>query len=160
MVWKSRSNGNALRSMNNPRPTMHTIYRTLFLCLWMLPMASVYAEHPLPTTPSKPTHVGEIHRISPKLDALIAPVVPGPFPANANLGDPGALPNGGAAMRFTGPFNLSGSPSLTMCGGFDSDGAPIGFQLVGPRLAEERLLMLGAAFQDATEHHLRRPSLS
>ena len=93
------------------------------------------------------------------LDALLAPVVPGPFPANANLGDPGALPNGDAAMRFTGPFNLSGSPSLTMCGGFDDGGAPIGFQLVGQRLSESRLLELGAAYQDATDHHTRRPDL-
>lgn len=93
------------------------------------------------------------------LDALLAPVVPGAFPADANLGDPGALPNGGAAMRFTGPFNLSGSPSLTMCGGFDDEGAPIGFQLVGPRLSEGRLLELGASYQDATDHHARRPPL-
>ena len=65
------------------------------------------------------------------LDALLAPVIPGPFPADANLGRPETLPNGGAAMRFTGPFNMSGSPSLAMCGGFDDEGAPIGFQLVG-----------------------------
>jgi amidase len=62
-------------------------------------------------------------------------------------------------MRFTGPFNLSGSPSLTMCGGFDDGGAPIGFQLVGQRLSESRLLELGAAYQDATDHHTRRPDL-
>ncbi|MBB83376.1 MAG: Asp-tRNA(Asn)/Glu-tRNA(Gln) amidotransferase GatCAB subunit A [Deltaproteobacteria bacterium] len=93
------------------------------------------------------------------LDALLAPVIPGPFPANANLGDPGALPNGAAAMRFTGPFNMSGSPSLTMCGGFDEDGAPIGFQIVGPRLSESTLLALGAAYQDATDFHTRRPAL-
>lgn len=93
------------------------------------------------------------------LDALLAPVIPGPFPAGANLGDPGALPHGGAAMRFTGPFNMSGSPSLTMCGGFDDDGAPIGFQLVGAKLAESKLLALGAAYQEATDFHTKHPAL-
>lgn len=93
------------------------------------------------------------------LDALLAPVIPGPFPADANLGDPGVLPHGGAAMRFTGPFNMSGSPSLTMCGGFDDAGAPVGFQIVGAKLAESKLLELGAAYQDATDFHTKHPEL-
>ncbi|MCR9093212.1 MAG: amidase [bacterium] len=93
------------------------------------------------------------------LDAVLAPVIPGPFPADANLGSPELLPNGGAAMRFTGPFNMSGSPSLTMCGGFDDEGAPIGFQLVGAKLEESKLLALGAAYQDATDFHTKHPPL-
>ena len=86
-------------------------------------------------------------------------MIPGPFPADANLGDPGVLPHGGAAMRFTGPFNMSGSPSLTMCGGFDDAGAPVGFQIVGAKLAESKLLELGAAYQDATDFHTKHPEL-
>ena len=86
-------------------------------------------------------------------------MIPGPFPADANLGDPGGLPHGGAAMRFTGPFNMSGSPSLTMCGGFDDAGAPVGFQIVGAKLAESKLLALGAAYQDATDFHTKHPEL-
>lgn len=93
------------------------------------------------------------------LDAILSPVVPGRFPANANLGDPGSLPHGAAAMRFTSPFDLSGSPSLTLCGGFDGDGAPIGFQLVGAHDDEATLCALGAAFQRETDHHRRRPPL-
>lgn len=91
------------------------------------------------------------------LDAILCPVIPGKFPANANLGDPGSLPNGEAAMRFTSPFNLSGSPSLTCCGGFDSEGAPVGFQIVGAHLAESTLLELGVAYQSLTDHHDQRP---
>ena len=93
------------------------------------------------------------------LDAILAPVVPGAFPADANLADPGAIPNGGAAMRFTSPFNLAGSPSLTVCGGFDADAAPVGFQLIGAGLDESLLLEMGAAYQGATDHHTRHPSL-
>ena len=46
-----------------------------------------------------------------------------------------------------------------MCGGFDDEGAPIGFQLVGARLEESKLLALGAAYQDATDFHTKHPSL-
>lgn len=60
-------------------------------------------------------------------------------------------------MRFTSPFNLSGSPSLTLCGGFDHEASPIGFQLVGRHLDEARLLELGAAYQSTTDHHLQHP---
>ena len=34
-------------------------------------------------------------------------------------------------LLFSIPFNLTGLPALTMSGGFDKRGAPIGFQLVG-----------------------------
>jgi amidase len=37
---------------------------------------------------------------------------------------------------------------------------PIGFQLVGPALGESALLAAGAAFQRATDWHLRRPPLA
>ena len=93
------------------------------------------------------------------LDAIIAPVIPGLFAANVNLADVAATPGAATAMRFTSPFNLSGSPSLTMPGGFDSEGAPIGFQLVGAHLAESKLLALGSAFQAATDWHSSHPSL-
>jgi len=91
------------------------------------------------------------------LDGIVVPVSVGRFPANANLGDPGSLPYGAAAMRFTSPFNLSGSPSLTLCGGFDCDGVPVGFQIVGRHCDEGGLLEIGAAYQAATEHHKARP---
>ena len=92
------------------------------------------------------------------LDAILAPVIPGRFAANVNLAASHDIPYGEATVRFTSPFNLSGSPSLTMCGGFDGEGAPLGFQLVGAHLNELGLLTLGAAYQGITDHHLRRPA--
>jgi amidase len=91
------------------------------------------------------------------LDAILAPVIPGLFPANTNLGDVAANPGASVAMRFTSPFNLSGSPSLTLPGGFDPEGAPIGFQLVGAHRAESKLLALGTAYQSKTDHHRQHP---
>ncbi|MFK7895669.1 MAG: amidase [Myxococcota bacterium] len=94
-----------------------------------------------------------------EVDAFAAPVIPGPLVANTNLADPEKFPEAGAAVRYTTPFNLSGSPSLTFPIGFDSGAAPIGFQLVGPHLAEPVLLRLGAAYQTATDWHTRHPEI-
>ncbi len=43
--------------------------------------------------------------------------------------------------------------------GFSGEGAPIGFQLVGPHLAEEVLLRAGHAYQQATDWHTRHPAV-
>lgn len=50
-------------------------------------------------------------------------------------------------------------PALTMNGGFDKRGAPIGFQLVGKHLSEDLLLRAGHAFQSITDWHTRHPAL-
>jgi amidase len=60
-------------------------------------------------------------------------------------------------LLFTAPFDLSGSPTITLPGGLASSGLPIGFQLVGRHLDEALLLRAGHAFQQATDWHLARP---
>jgi amidase len=61
--------------------------------------------------------------------------------------------------RFTCPFPMSGSPTLTFPAGSTEDGLPIDMQLVGPHLREDLLVRAGRAFQDATGWHRRRPAL-
>ncbi|MBL6750359.1 MAG: amidase [Nevskia sp.] len=61
------------------------------------------------------------------------------------------------AIRFTGPFDVSGSPTLTLCNGFDAKGLPLSFQLAGPHLSEGLLFKAGAAYQRVTDWHLRHP---
>ncbi|WP_070377827.1 amidase [Rhodococcus sp. WMMA185] len=60
-------------------------------------------------------------------------------------------------FRYTAPFNFSGNPTITLPGGFDESGVPIGFQLVARHLDELLLAQAGSAFQSATDWHLRRP---
>ena len=60
-------------------------------------------------------------------------------------------------LLFTGPFDFSGSPTITLPGGFAASGLPIGFQLIGRHLDEALLLRAGHCFQQATDWHLRRP---
>ncbi|MEZ5727067.1 MAG: amidase [Burkholderiaceae bacterium] len=70
------------------------------------------------------------------------------------LNDPAA---GLARRRFTAPFDMSRSPTLTLPGGQTADGVPIGFQIIGAHFDEARILAAGHAFQAATDWHRRRP---
>lgn len=65
---------------------------------------------------------------------------------------------GDAVFRFTTPFNASGAPALTLPCGYTADGRPVAFQLIGNHGSEALLLKVGHAYQQATDHHLRRPA--
>jgi aspartyl-tRNA(Asn)/glutamyl-tRNA(Gln) amidotransferase subunit A len=60
---------------------------------------------------------------------------------------------------FTLPANLAGVPSLAFPVGFDAEGLPIGMQLMGPVLGEERLFHIAAAYQRVSDWHLRKPAM-
>ena len=103
---------------------------------------------------------GAMARLHEVVDIVALPVLPVPTPTLAILAQGGNDPEIVAAMlRFTAPFDYSGQPCLTLPGGFDSGGMPIGFQLVGPLLGEAKLLRAGRAFQRATDWPRRRPPL-
>lgn len=60
-------------------------------------------------------------------------------------------------QRYTAPFDLTGSPTITLPGGFASVGLSIGFQLIARHLAEQTLVRAGVAFQAVTGWHNRHP---
>jgi amidase len=49
--------------------------------------------------------------------------------------------------QFTIPADLAGTPALAMPCGFSDDGRPYTFQLLGTKLSEEKLCMLGHAYE-------------
>ena len=59
----------------------------------------------------------------------------------------------GMLLRFTAPFDYTGSPVITLTSGFTRAGTPIAFQLVGRHLEEDLLLRAGHAYQQATDWH-------
>jgi amidase len=63
-------------------------------------------------------------------------------------------------MRFTAPFNFSGSPTLSVPCGFTDGGLPYSLQLVGRHGDEAQLCRLGHVYEQATEWHRRRPPIS
>jgi Asp-tRNA(Asn)/Glu-tRNA(Gln) amidotransferase A subunit family amidase len=58
-----------------------------------------------------------------------------------------------------GVTNLTGHPEISLPSGFDSKGQPASLRLTGKLFGEEDMLLLAAAFQSKTDHHLRRPKL-
>ena len=57
------------------------------------------------------------------------------------------------------PVNYLGLPVLVIPAGRSRGGLPIGLQLIGRPFGDETLIALGAAFQAATDHHRRMPTL-
>jgi len=62
----------------------------------------------------------------------------------------------GVLARYTGVWVLSRTPALSVPIGFVQD-MPVGMQLVGRPFEEGVLLRTAAAYQSATDWHLRRP---
>ena len=98
-----------------------------------------------------------------KVDVLVLPT--GPVTAPPVESFPGiqskehALTGLAGRISFTGPFNLAGTPALSVPCGFSSTGMPIGLQIVGRPFEEETVLKLAYAFEQSTDWHNRRPSL-
>ena len=90
------------------------------------------------------------------VDALVAPVSPiVAFPIGERSDDPVRMY---LVDVYTLPVNIAGLPAMSVPCGF-SDGLPVGLQLIGPHLAEARLLNIAHAYQQATDWHKRRPAL-
>jgi amidase len=75
----------------------------------------------------------------------------------ATLGENPGLITG--LLRFSCPFDMTGSPTITLPGGFTESGGPVAFQFVGRHLDEARLVAAGDAFQRVTDWHRHHPSL-
>jgi aspartyl-tRNA(Asn)/glutamyl-tRNA(Gln) amidotransferase subunit A len=61
---------------------------------------------------------------------------------------------------FTGIWNLTGLPALSIPCGFSSSGLPIGLQIVGKPFDEPTVLRVGDAYQQLTDWHTRAPELA
>ncbi|HXH46299.1 MAG TPA: amidase [Bradyrhizobium sp.] len=75
----------------------------------------------------------------------------------ATLGEDASLIGG--LLRFTCPFDMTGSPTVTLPGGFAANGGPVGFQFVGRHFDEATLVRAGDAFQRVTDWHKRHPAI-
>jgi aspartyl-tRNA(Asn)/glutamyl-tRNA(Gln) amidotransferase subunit A len=60
---------------------------------------------------------------------------------------------------LTMPFNVTGSPAMSVCCGFTETGLPLSFQIVGKRFADATVLRAADAYERATPWRSRRPSL-
>jgi aspartyl-tRNA(Asn)/glutamyl-tRNA(Gln) amidotransferase subunit A len=61
---------------------------------------------------------------------------------------------------YTGAFNLTGLPSLSIPCGFSGRGLPLSIMLSGRPFDEATVLRVGHAYQGATDWHTRHPNLA
>jgi aspartyl-tRNA(Asn)/glutamyl-tRNA(Gln) amidotransferase subunit A len=91
------------------------------------------------------------------VDAIAAPVAPTTaFRLGEHRDDPLAMY---LEDVFTLPANLAGVPALAFPVGFDTQGLPVGLQLMGPHFQEALLFQVVHAYQQITDWHLRKPPL-
>jgi aspartyl-tRNA(Asn)/glutamyl-tRNA(Gln) amidotransferase subunit A len=89
-------------------------------------------------------------------DAILSPTSPTvAFKIGEKAADPLAMY---LSDVCTIPANMAGTPGVSIPGGF-SDGLPVGLQILGPALGEEKLLQVAYAYEQATDWHKRRPTL-
>lgn len=92
------------------------------------------------------------------IDCMLIPTMPIPIPTLDKMGEYGGDPsilNG--ILRFTAPFNFSGTPTITLPNGIDSRGLPLSMQLAAPHLREDILVRAGHAYQTMTDWHRKIP---
>lgn len=57
------------------------------------------------------------------------------------------------------PSSLAGLTGISMPCGFSKAGLPIGFQIIGPQFAEEKILNIGHKYQQENPLYLKKPNL-
>ena len=100
---------------------------------------------------------GDFDKAFEQVDVIAAPTMPTTaFKIGEKSQDP-------IQMYLTDVFTLSSSLA-GICGiavpcGFDENTLPIGLQLLGPYMQENKILQVAAAYEQSTEWHLREPEL-
>ncbi|ANU26210.1 amidase [Planococcus versutus] len=92
----------------------------------------------------------DVTRLFKSIDFLLLPTVAFAAPAE----DPVIGSSEEDEMVFTGPFNISGHPAVTINMGFTENGLPVGMQLVAPHFRDIELLQAAAQLE-----HLRAVKL-
>jgi amidase len=103
---------------------------------------------------------GRVAALFQGIDLLLIPTTAAASPSLAQmdgLAEDAALLS--ALLRYTCPFDMSGSPTITLPGGFTPQGMPIAFQFVARHFEEDLLVRAGWHFQQATDWHRRHPAL-
>jgi aspartyl-tRNA(Asn)/glutamyl-tRNA(Gln) amidotransferase subunit A len=93
-----------------------------------------------------------------RADVLVSPTAPTTaFKFGEKLDDPLAMYLNDIA---TIPANLAGVPGMSLPNGLSDDGLPVGFQILAPAKADDRLYRVGAALEAALESRWGGPILN
>jgi aspartyl-tRNA(Asn)/glutamyl-tRNA(Gln) amidotransferase subunit A len=89
------------------------------------------------------------------VDLIILPTTPTPAPRMRDMTKYGSFEQ----PNLTIPFNVAGTPALSLCNGFSASGLPLSLQIVGRPFQDATVLAAGHAIETATDWRSRRPSL-
>jgi len=93
-----------------------------------------------------------------KVDVVVSPTAPTPaFRIGEKTEDPLQMY---LSDIHTIPVNLAGIPAISIPCGFSHEGLPIGLQVMGKHFDEGMLLRVAYTFEQNTDYHLRKPSLT
>ncbi|MCL4744739.1 MAG: amidase [Burkholderiaceae bacterium] len=119
-------------------------------------MASFLQRYDLLLTPATAVPPFAVGRFSPRAPEQAEVGTKGPAAASAPGDDPADWT---WWTPFSYPFNLTQQPAIVLCCGFSDDGLPLALQLVAPAHREDLCLRAAAAYEAATDWHLRRPPI-
>lgn len=87
-------------------------------------------------------------------DILLTAAAPGEAPRIDAIGNWTSMEKPG----FTMPFNITGTPAISICTGFGAGGLPVAMQLVGKPFAEPTVFRAAHAYERAMAWRKRRPA--
>ncbi len=92
-----------------------------------------------------------------KCDCIVMPVAPTTaFKIGEKTDDPLQMY---LSDIYTISANLAGIPGMSIPGGFDENGLPIGLQILAPTFGEQKLLRIARMHEKETDWHEREPSI-
>lgn len=90
-------------------------------------------------------------------DVIVGPTTPTPaFKIGQNVKDPLTMY---ANDILTIPVNLAGVPGISVPCGLSEQGLPLGLQIIGKHFDESTVYRVAHAFEQATDHHTKKPQL-
>ncbi|MFD1453786.1 MULTISPECIES: Asp-tRNA(Asn)/Glu-tRNA(Gln) amidotransferase subunit GatA [Oceanobacillus] len=99
----------------------------------------------------------DFDKILEEYDVIVGPTTPTPaFKVGEKTSDPLTMY---VNDILTIPVNLAGVPGISIPCGFSEEGLPIGLQIIGNYFDESTVYRAAHAFEQATEHHKKRPQL-
>jgi aspartyl-tRNA(Asn)/glutamyl-tRNA(Gln) amidotransferase subunit A len=90
-----------------------------------------------------------------RVDLLVTPTSPKPAATFAAVYDP----NYETPRSNTGPFNMTGLPTLALPCGCSTSGLPLSMQITGRPFEEATVLRVGHTYEQATDWHKRHPNV-
>ena len=99
--------------------------------------------------------VDELDNAMTNLDLVMTAAAPSEAPKIEEVGKFATMEK----PSLTIPFNVTGSPAMSVCCGFTENNLPLSFQIVGKRFDDATVLRAAHAFEQATPYRGKRPSL-